>query len=130
MGRLSWVLLLAGCATTPPVGADQVDQADQKPGLQARLSALPRCAAGADVGLLIPKATMCTRMHCKDKCCNRCSWAATFETRNGQPVLADQARAQALLGVPESALDCEIAAWAQTLANQSVSLDPPGCVVR
>jgi hypothetical protein len=79
---------------------------------------------------LIPRATMCTRMSCQDKCCNRCNWAATFETKNGQPVLAEQARVQALLGVPESALDCEIAAWAEALGSQSVSLGPPGCVVR
>jgi hypothetical protein len=127
LGRLSVVLLLlAGCATTPSGGPG----ADSKPTIQTTLDALPRCSSGADVGLLIPKATMCTRKHCQEKCCNKCSWAATFETKNGQPVLADPAKVQALLGVPDSALDCEIAAWAEILASQSVALEPPGCVVR
>jgi hypothetical protein len=43
---------------------------------------------------------------------------------------ADKARVQAALGLPESALDCEITAWSQALAGQSLALDATPCVVR
>jgi hypothetical protein len=121
------VVLLTGCVTTPAAPA-----ADSSPGaaVRERLKSLARCEAGADVGLLAPRATTCTKKHCEDRCCNQCSWSATFQTKNGEAVPAEPARVQALLGVPESALDCEIAAWAEALATQSVSLDAPGCVVR
>lgn len=125
MGRLSWCLvgLLVGCVTTPapswPSGSP----------LQARLDALPRCQPGAEVGLLEVRATLCTRKHCQEACCNQCSWAATFQAMSGSRP-ADQAQVQELLGLPESALDCEIAAWATALASQSISLDQPRCVVR
>ncbi len=125
MGRLSvGVVLLAGCVTTP-VSPRPVDQVS----LQSRLDALPRCEAGADVGLISVKANMCTKKHCQTACCNQCSWSATFENKSAQPVPVDQARLQKLLGVTESALDCEIAAWSAELARQSVSLDGAGCVV-
>lgn len=119
MGRLSLVVLLAGCVTTPPLVVKA-----------SRLESLPNCEAGADVGLLTVKANRCTLKHCQTACCNQCSWAATFEDKSGQPVPADQARVQKLLGVAQSALDCEIAAWAAELASQSVSLEGTGCVVR
>ncbi len=132
MGRLIVVLLLTGCVTTPATGTGSAPAADSSPGaaVRERLKSLARCEAGADVGLLTPKATMCTKKHCQERCCNQCSWAATFQTKNGEEVPAEPARVQALLGVPESALDCEIAAWGEALAGQSVSLDAPGCVVR
>ena len=120
MGRLSlFVVLLAGCVTTP------------KPAEKtSRLGVLPKCEAGADVGLLTVKATLCTKKHCQTACCNQCSWSATFENMSAQRVPAEQARVQKLLGVAESALDCEIAAWAAELSGQSVSLEGTGCVVR
>lgn len=126
MGRLIAVVFLAGCVTTPPA-----PPADSAPGaaLRERLRSLSRCDAGAEVGVLEVRATICTKKHCQERCCNQCSWAATFQTMSGTlPV--DTARVQAVLGVPESALDCEIAAWREALAGQSVSLDPPGCAVR
>src|SRR6476661_5717011 len=111
--------MLAGCVTTPaPVTSAA---ADGPPGAAVRqkLASLPRCEPGADVGLLVPRATICTKKHCEDRCCNQCSWSATFHNMSGE-LPADIARVQALLGVPESALDCEIAAWAEALAGQSV----------
>jgi hypothetical protein len=119
--------MLVGCVTTPAA-----PPADSAPGAAVRekLASLPRCAAGVEVGLLTPRATICTKKHCQERCCNQCSWAATFTTTGGEPLPVDVARVQALLGVPESAMDCEIAAWADALAGQSVSLDPPGCAVR
>lgn len=128
MGRLILVsLMLVGCVTTPAA-----PPAGDSPGAAVRqkLESLPKCEAGAEVGLLVPRATVCTKKHCETACCNQCSWSATFTTKNGEAVPAEVARVQALLGVPESALDCEIAAWASALAAQSVSLDPPGCAVR
>ena len=124
MGRLSWCLvgLLVGCVTTAPV------RPSRSP-LQARLDALPRCQPGAEVGLLTLRASLCTKKHCQEACCNQCSWAATFEAMSG-PQTADQSQVQALLGLPDSALDCEIVAWAAALADQSISLEQPGCVVR
>ncbi len=119
MGRLSVVLvLMAGCVSTPK----PLEQ-------RSRFEALPKCEAGADVGLISVKPALCTKKHCQTACCNQCSWAATFENKSGQPVPADQARVQKLLGFTESALDCEIAAWSAELASQSVSLEA-GCVVR
>lgn len=127
MGRLIVVLWLAGCVTTPAVPA-----ADSSPGaaVRERLKSLARCGAGADVGSLTLRATVCTKKACQERCCNQCGWAATFQRKSGDAMPVDPARAQALLGVPEGALDCEIAAWGEALAGQSVSLDPPGCVVR
>jgi hypothetical protein len=126
LGRLI-VLLLAGCVTTPAV-----PPADSSPGaaVRERLKSLPKCQPGAEVGLLIPRATICTKKHCQERCCNQCSWAATFQSTNGEALPVEPQRVQALLGVPEGALDCEIAAWADALATQSVSIDAPGCVVR
>lgn len=43
--------------------------------------------------------------------------------------LAWPARVQEVLGVADSALDCEIAAWTAALQTQSVSLETPRCVV-
>lgn len=117
--KLGLLVLLAGCVTGAPRGESK------GPGnpTRDRLEALPRCDAGADVGVLTVRAAMCTKMSCQEACCNRCSWAATFE-RQGQREAADAARVAALLGVTESALDCEIASWSEALAGLSVSLDP------
>ena len=134
---LGW-MLLAGCATSPgtlkgaasgpgPLDARETAAASR---VRAALEALPRCEAGAPVGVLTLRPTVCTKMFCEEACCNQCGWAATFEGKDGQPVPVEPARVQALLGVPESALECEIAAWAGALAGQSVSVDPPACVVR
>lgn len=125
MGRLMLLMLLSGCVTDTAASASQ----PKKSALQEKLDALPRCEAGADVGVLTPRATICTKKHCQDACCNQCSWSATLETKNGQPTPVEQAKVQALLGLPAGALDCEIAAWAQTLASRSLSLEA-GCVVR
>lgn len=129
MKRLGLIFLLAGCATS--AGAPKsAPVSAPKSGLQAALERLPACQAGADVGRLTVKATVCTKMFCDEACCNQCSWAATFENKSAQPVPVPLGRVQELLGVPESALDCEIVSWNQTLAGQSVSLDGAGCVVR
>lgn len=125
MKRLGLIFLLAGCATS--AGAPKSAPLS---GLAAALEKLPPCQAGADVGRLTVKATICTKKFCDEACCNQCGWEATFENKSGQPVPAPPARVQELLGVPESALDCEIVSWNQTLAAQSVSLDGAGCVVR
>lgn len=125
MGRLSLILLLSGCATTA-----HGPQPVEKVSLQSRIDALPKCADGADVGLITVKASLCTKKHCEAACCNQCSWVATFENKSAQPVPVDQARVQDLLGLAASALDCEIAAWTRELESQSVSLEGSGCVVR
>lgn len=122
MKNLFFVVLLAGCATSAPA----VKSSAQR----TKLDALPRCEAGANAGALMVKANICTKMHCEQACCNQCSWTATFEGKNGQPVTADPAQVQALLGLTESALDCELAGWADALKGQSLAVDPPACVVR
>lgn len=138
-------LFLSACATThaavplapeakaeaapmPLAAAGEPDVAAQAH-VRRALEALPRCQAGADVGHLVVRATVCTKMFCDSACCNRCGWAATYESMSGA-VEADRARVQTLLGLPESALDCEIAAWGRALAGQSLALDAPSCVVR
>lgn len=127
---LGVVFVLAGCATTgetPARAADPEGAAVER--VTKALAALPACGAGSDVGRLVPKPTMCTRMFCRTACCNQCSWSATYETMSGSRE-ASVADVQRLLGVEESALDCEIAAWRNALATQSVVLDAPSCVVR
>lgn len=137
------VLVTMGCATThqavpltparaeaplPVVAAGDPEAAAQAKVARA-LEGLPRCQPGAEVGHLAVRATVCTKMFCDSACCNRCGWAATFEAMSGARE-ADVSRVQALLGLPESALDCEIAAWGRALAGQSLALDGPSCVVR
>lgn len=124
MKKLWWLVWLAGCATSAPLSNGPVNP------VRARLASLAACAPGAEVGALVVKAAICTKKHCEAACCNQCGWTATFETLNGQPVPVEPARVQALLGVNESALDCEIVAWGEALAGHSVSLDAPQCVVR
>ena len=126
MKRLVLVFVLAGCATSAPAPKS----APAAGTLSAALEKLPTCAAGADVGVLKVNATVCTRKFCQEPCCNQCSWAATFENKSGQPVPVTPERLQELLALPPGGLDCEIAAWSQTLSSQSVSLDGAGCVVR
>lgn len=121
--RVGLFFVLSGCATSPPAPA----RADP---VRQRLSALPACQPGAEVGFLRVRPTVCTKKACEAACCNQCSWAATLETKSGQPVPVEAARVQTLLGVGESGLDCEIAAWAEALEGLSVALDPGECVVR
>lgn len=125
MIRVALLFLLAGCATSG--GAPK--EAPVR-GVKAALQKLPACQAGADVGLLQVKPTLCTKMFCEAACCNQCSWAATFENKSGQPVPVPPARVQEWLGVPQSALDCEVAQWNEALTGQSVSLEGAGCLVR
>lgn len=130
MRWLGALFVLAGCATTgegPARAADPQGAAVER--VTKALAALPACAAGADVGRLVPKATMCTRMFCRTACCNTCGWSASYETMSGARE-ASVADVQRLLGLPESALDCEIAAWRDALSAQSLVLDAPACVVR
>ena len=134
MKKLLCVMLLAGCASTTASSKDPVAAAPSKDKaalaqVRAALAALPRCEPGANVGALPVRATICTKMFCDEACCNQCSWAATFESKSGA-VPADPARVQQLLHVGEGAMDCEIAAWAEALKGQSLSLDAPACVVR
>ena len=117
MNKFLGCLLLTACVTSSPT---------TKP---SKLDALPKCVAGADAGALSVKANICTKKHCERACCNQCSWTASFEGKNGQPVLADPAQVQALLHLGESALDCELAEWLTALTGQSVALEP-ACVVR
>ena len=116
--KLLGCLLLSACVTGSPT---------VRP---SKLETILKCEAGANVGALTVKANICTKKHCEQACCNQCSWTATFEGKNGQPVPADAAQVHALLGLPESALDCELAEWATALRGQAVSLDSPACVVR
>ncbi len=98
--------------------------------LRARLDALPRCAPGATVGELTLSTTVCTRMACPERCCNACGWLATFISRSGvEPPLAPL-HLGALLGFPEGALECEVAAWNEVLRGRDVGLEGAGCVVR
>jgi curli biogenesis system outer membrane secretion channel CsgG len=127
---LAVLLLLAGCATTG--GADQ-PSADPRAAAHAQvtqaLAGLPSCQPGAEVGALKVKATTCTRMFCSSACCNRCSWSASWESMSGARDASVQ-EVQRLLKVSDSALDCEVAAWAQALDGQSVALEAPSCMVR
>lgn len=140
---LSAVLCLSACATTHPAvplaqaedpGPRRETSSPHPVDVQARervqgaLAALPRCQPGAEVGHLVVRAASCTKMFCDQACCNQCSWAATYETMSGSRE-ADLARVQAVLGLPERALDCEIAAWGQALAGRSLALDAPSCLV-
>lgn len=126
MKRLGLVVWLAGCATSAPA----LKSTPAPCGFCAALEKLPTCAAGADVGVLKVRATICTKKFCDEACCNQCNWAATFENKSGQPVPVTPERLQELLGLAPGGLDCEIAAWNQTLSSQSVSVDGAGCVVR
>lgn len=121
--RVGLLMVLSGCATAPVAPA-------QEDPVRQRLAALPACQPGAEVGVLRVRPTLCTKKACEAACCNQCSWAATLETKSGQPEPVEPARVQGLLGVGESGLDCEIAAWAGALQGLSIALDPPGCVVR
>lgn len=139
MKKLMTVLLvLAGCVTaeatekkSDPVEATR-DGRDAAAAMQLRavLEALPKCEAGAPVGLLVVKATTCTKMYCGKECCNTCGWAATHEQKNGEKVNVDPARVREVLKVSDGALECEVAAWNQVLATQSLALDGTACVVR
>lgn len=117
MKKFLGCLLLSACVTSSPTVR------------ASKLDALPRCEAGANAGALTVKASICTKKHCEQACCNQCSWTASFEGKNGQPVTPDVAQVQALLGLSESALDCELAEWSTALTGQSVSLEP-ACLVR
>lgn len=126
-----WLLLLAGCATT---GAPKREGADDAPGraraeVEQVLARLPACQPGADVGRLVLEATVCTRMACSTPCCNRCGWAARYETMSGVREVAPEAL-RGLLDLRESPFECEIAAWSAALEHQSLALDAPTCVVR
>jgi hypothetical protein len=65
---------------------------------------------------------------CRDVCCNPCGWEASLDGKSGaHPVDVTQVRA--LLGVDAQALECELDAWNDALAGQSVSVDAK-CVAR
>jgi hypothetical protein len=125
----------AGCATTSATSKEVVsgggspEQAAAAK-VHAALDAMPRCEAGANVGALVITATTCTKRFCNTACCNHCTWAASFEGKNGQPTPVEGARVVELLHVTDSSQDCEIAAWAGALQGTSLSVDAPGCVVR
>lgn len=138
----SWMLgllvVVSGCATTATeakvekatdaVALERDAQAAAT--LKATLAAMPRCEPGAEVGRVSVRATMCTRMACRQACCNGCGWAVRFEAKNGEAREVAAARAQELLKLTDGALDCEIAAWEQVLATESIGVDGAGCVVR
>lgn len=137
MKKWLWVVMLAGCATSSTTTKEAVSGGGEVPAqeeaararVRAALAALPRCAPGAPVGALTVRATVCTKMFCDQACCNQCGWAASFDTLSGA-LPADPARVRELLHLPESALECEIAAWSEALRGQSISLEAPACVVR
>lgn len=97
--------------------------------VKAALAALPKCQAGSDVGRLVIKPTMCTRMFCNNACCNQCAWEAKFEGMSGDAQPVDAARVKTLLKLGASSLDCEVKAWASAVENVSLSLEQ-SCVVR
>lgn len=135
----AWLLLLSGCVTTHGAAPAETKAApgavaaSPAAAAQARvteaLARLPSCRPGAEVGHLVVRPTVCTKMFCDAECCNRCGWEATYEAMAGAAP-AEKARVQAVLGLPDSALECEVAAWGRALAGQSIALDPPSCVVR
>jgi hypothetical protein len=129
---LGCALLAAACQTTKPAetptreGRDATATSE----LRAVLDALPKCEAGAEAGRVHVAATTCTKLYCGKACCNTCSWAATFEGKNGTPVPLDVETARALLKLKDGALDCEVAAWAQVLDGVSMAVEGTACVVR
>lgn len=137
--------LLVGCATAreapvapPAPAAAQVaaptamegsPESVAEAGLRARLASLPACAPGATVGQ-VSFLGMCTKMFCRDEaCCNRCRWEPRYETKGGVEAGVG-ARVREVLQLPESAMDCEGAAWERVLKGVSVGLEGEGCVVR
>lgn len=134
------LLLVAGCVTAKPSVATEPSVAPERTAtagpqdaagaqVKSALERLPRCAPGAEAGALSLQPAACTKKFCHAACCNQCTWSATFDGMSGARP-ADKARVQAALGISESALDCEIAAWSQALAGQSVALEPAPCQVR
>lgn len=97
--------------------------------VKAALAELPKCQAGADVGRLVIKTTMCTRMFCNRACCNQCGWEAKFEGMSGDAQPVDSSRVKKLFKLGESSLDCEVKAWAGVVDRESISIEQ-GCVVR
>jgi len=131
------MLACSACVTTESAekksdATTAADGRENAAGSQVRsaLEALPKCEAGAGAGLLTVKATTCTKMYCGKSCCNQCSWEASLELKNGQKLPVEAARVKEALKVSDGALECEIAAWSQVLATQSLAFDATTCVVR
>ncbi|MBL8915819.1 MAG: hypothetical protein JNM17_34290 [Archangium sp.] len=129
-----FVVVASACQTTKgsevPNGSKEGRDAVASEELKATLAALPKCEAGADAGRVSVAPTTCTKMYCGKACCNQCSWAASFEGKNGQKVPLDAEKARAVLKVGEGALDCEVAAWEQVLSTASLAIEGTACVVR
>lgn len=116
---------LSGIACKAPLTPDVTAAA----GVKKVVARLPKCQAGTDVGRLVIKPTMCTRMFCNRACCNQCGWEAKFEGMSGDSQPVDSARVKELLKLGDSSLDCEVKAWAAAVENESISLEQ-SCVVR
>jgi len=127
-------MVMVGCTASqekkdePVTASSPADAAKAK--VKSALAALPACTEGAQAGVLTVAPTTCTKKYCGTACCNQCSWAATFEGKNGQKTPADAAKVQAALTVGEGGLDCEVAAWGEALSGTSLALEPAACVVR
>lgn len=98
--------------------------------LTEHLATLPRCAPGDTVGQLTLAPSMCTRMACREACCNQCTWTATFVSTNGVPAAVAPEQVSAVLRLAGRALECEVAAWNGVLAGRDLGLDGGGCLVR
>ena len=108
-----------------PLGREAIDAAIQK---------LPSCLVvkmqGLHFGKLNLEAGMCTKMFCKQACCNGCSWKATFTEADAPPVgiLNDSLEKFLVNGDAAPSKDCDIAAWSTALKDYEfgIALPPTG----
>ncbi len=135
MKKLLMVVLFACACSSAQKVEDEPAQSLSKPeaaraAVKSALDALPKCADASVAKPLTIAATMCTKKFCNTPCCNACGWAATQPGADGQPAQVDGARVTSLLKLGGHSLDCEISAWNEAVAGQSVSLGEPACVAR
>lgn len=140
--RAAVLLVLGGCATTeatvkaaeapvtPPLTSSRTGQdVAARAHVEKALSALARCEPGREVQGVTVEPSGCTRMFCREACCNQCTWKATAVGLDG--VAEDvTGRLGLALALPDSALECEVAAWRQALAAKDLGLTAPFCVVK
>jgi hypothetical protein len=136
MKKLLMVVLFAcACSSAQKVEdapAQNLSKADAaRTAVKNALAALPACTDASAAKPLTIATTMCTRKFCNTPCCNACGWAATQPGADGNPAPIDNARVTSVLKLAnEHTMDCEIAAWGEAVAGQSVSLGEPACVAR
>lgn len=136
MKKLLWVVLAAAACSAPQKKDDAPTAERSRPeaaraAVKAALDALPTCADASAAKPLTIAPTVCTRKFCDTPCCNACGWAATQPGADGAPVRLDNAQVKAALKLSdEKTLDCEVMAWGEAVAGQSVSLGDQSCVAR